>query len=406
MKEWLPKSWRILKYSMHQFKHDGCVYRASALTFETLISLVPLLAVSFTVVSSFPGSEQFVKQIKDFLFTNLLASHSQEIEKYILSFVEQIHNLSALGIMFLVFSALLTLFTIEHALNDIWRVRERRHGLSAFLMYWAVLTLVPILLGLSLAISSYLISLPLFAGTIVTFGLNHGWQLSWLPTLFVLSIFIVLYMAVPNCKVRFKNAFIGALVATFLLEIAKYAFALYIRQFDTYQLIYGAFATIPIFFLWLHLMWFIILFGAEIAHACSLAHIKMKRTVIDPFTQAFCWLQALWRAQKQGKGLTLQSLVAEDEFTYTIEPAEMTNYLIEKKLIKVAEKEELVLARDLGNMTFGEFKQILPWRCPFGSELSSISRDTERLQTYLEQREGLLATVESKPLVDLLKGTN
>lgn len=402
MRAWMFKGWRIMRYSMWRFIEDGCIYRASALTFNTLLSLVPLLAISFTVASSFPQSDQLAQAVRDFLFTNFIVVNAQEIESYFVEFAQQIHHLSDVGVLFLMVTAILTLFTIEQALNEIWRVRERRRGLSAFLMYWAVLTLIPILLVLSLAISSYLVSIPLLNGTMISYGLDHRWVLAWLPTLFTLIIFFMLYFAVPNCRVKGWHAWMGAGFATAMLALVKWGFVWYLGQFNTYQLIYGAFATIPIFLLWLHAVWFIILLGAEIAYACSLENIKHRRVLVDPFTQAYVWLRTLWTAQEQGVVLTPQTLVAEDRFTYAEEPTKMIDYFIAMNFVRFTAKEGLVLTRDLHRLSFGTFRRLLPWRCPTAADLSQVPTILPGLQHCLDQSEQCMAHLDQQSLASLM----
>ena len=135
------------------------------------------------------------------------------------------------------------MFTIERGMNKIWRVSSSRHGVTAFLLYWAILSLAPLMLGLSLAASSYVFSMPLLAD-------QHAVSFFLIISPFFLSLvgFTFLYIVVPNCPVKLKHAFLGGLFAAVLFETAKQGFAYYLSNYHTYELLYGAFASVPIFF--------------------------------------------------------------------------------------------------------------------------------------------------------------
>jgi len=296
------KAWsRFVVYVTRRFIDDGCVYTASALTFTSLLSIVPLMSLSFTVLSAFPVFGEFAMQIEDFLFKHFVAASGEVIHEYLQSFVQQASQLSVIGLTFLFVTAVLLLFTIEQALNKIWRVRAKRKGIAAFLLYWAVLTLSPILLGASMAVSSYVFSLPFIAGTAESIGLSKTLVLTYAPFLLSAFGFTLLYVAIPNCFVSLWHGLVGGFFAAFLFEVAKYGFTFYITNFPTYELLYGALATIPIFFIWMYVSWIIILLGAEVAQACSANYDRRPGTKLDGFTQAYRWLGHLWQAQKEGK---------------------------------------------------------------------------------------------------------
>lgn len=262
---------KIFKHTYHffhlvvvRFKADGLTTRAAALAFATLLSLVPLLTVSFSVLTAFPVFEEFALKIQDFIIQNFVAASAQVVQQHLQNIVHQTSQLSAIGMLFLVATAVLMVFNMELAFNVIWRVKKRRSFLSAFLMYWAVLTLTPILIGIGLIISTYVISLPLISVAANLLGLKKILFYAT-PFLSTLVAFTLLYLAVPNRKVQFRYAVAGGLVASILFEIAKQGFVLYITRFSVYRLIYGALAAIPIFLVWIYLSWLIILFGAVVS---------------------------------------------------------------------------------------------------------------------------------------------
>jgi membrane protein len=363
--------WPIMHYSLRQFFIDDCLYKASALTFTTLLSIVPLMSVSFTVLSAFPQSKVFAQKIQSFIFESFVAGKGKLVESYLQEFAQHVSELSSIGLLFLISSAVMMLFTIEGSMNQIWRVKERRHGVSAFLMYWAILTLVPFLLGVSLAISSYFVSLPFYAGAAKTIGLDYTRYIKWLPTIFAFFIFLILYIAVPNIKIRVRSGLLGAFFATALFSLSKWGFSLYLQQYQTYELLYGAFAIIPIFLVWLYIVWIVVLFGAEIAHACSIGRLSASDKPLDPFSQTLIWLKRLWQAQHNGKILTLHDLTDSDKFRYDLTPIEQLNVLLDSKLVRLTAKGGLILSCDLRTVTLGMLYSKLPWKIPNSHDLPS-----------------------------------
>jgi membrane protein len=164
--------------------------------------------------------------------------------------------------------ALLMMYNIDRALNAIWEVRSGRRFVTKFLIYWAVLSLGPVLIGVSVVVTSYLVSLPLLSDAAAS---GAGRRLLGLtPVLTSAVAFTMVYLVVPNRRVRVLHAMAGGLFAALLFEVAKRGFGLYITQFPTYEAIYGALATIPIFLVWLYLSWIVVLLGAELAHCMSI----------------------------------------------------------------------------------------------------------------------------------------
>lgn len=254
---------RIIKH----FIDDDGLYLASALTVTSLLAIVPLMSVSLTAVSAFPIFQDFIAPMQDFIFANFVPGTSKIIQSYLQEFVSHAEKLSVLGTAFLVVSAVLMMFTIEQAMNRIWHVKVGRPGLAAFFFYWAILLLIPVFMGLSLLLSSYLASLPFLSGSVVGFLIKQVHLLSWLPFFLSIVIFTLLYVVIPNCPVKFSHGLVGAIVAAVLFLALKAGFTFYLRYFHTYELLYGAFAIIPVFFLWVYWVWSIVLLGAEVSYA-------------------------------------------------------------------------------------------------------------------------------------------
>jgi membrane protein len=226
------------------------------------MSLVPLLVVMLSVMTAFPIFAELQQSIEQFVYQNFMPAAGDVVQHYLKGFVSNASKMSAIAIFFLFVVAFFLISAIDKTFNKIWRVSEQRRTITSLAMYWMVLTLGPVLVGASIALTSYFVSL-VSLGDYDVLGLFDLF-LRALPLLSSIVAFVILYMAVPNKAVQFKFAFTGAFVAAVLFELAKKAFALYLTAFPSYQIIYGALATIPIMFLWVYLSWLIVLMGALI----------------------------------------------------------------------------------------------------------------------------------------------
>jgi len=233
---------------------------AGYLSYVTLMSLVPLIVVMLSVMTAFPIFSDIKEIIENFVYQNFLPASGDVVKEHITGFVANTSKMSVIAITFLFLFALLLISAIDASLNKIWRVTAKRRIITAFSMYWMVLTLGPVLVGSSIAATSYIVSL-ISIGDYDLFGLTNI-ALRALPIFASIGAFFVLYTIVPNKVVSIKHALFGAALAAILFEIAKKGFAFYVTQFPSYQTIYGALAGIPILFLWVYLSWLVVLFGA------------------------------------------------------------------------------------------------------------------------------------------------
>ncbi|BCA94496.1 UPF0761 membrane protein [Legionella antarctica] len=355
---------RFFRFVIQHFIQDECAYIASALAFTSLLAVVPLMSVGFAIFSTFPVFHGLADPVQNFIFDNFVPSTGKIIQGYLQQFSSQVTKLSTWGLVFLIITALLVMFTIENAMNKIWRINNSRHGVPAFLLYWAILSLAPVMLGLSLVASSYLFSIPLL--------IDHhapSFLLHLTPFLFSLVGFTFLYMIVPNCPVKFRHAFWGGLFAAVLFETAKKGFAYFLTRFDTYELLYGAFASVPIFFIWIYWVWLITLLGAEISYAFSVHHQRRGGKALDGFSHALLWLYHLWIVQQIGKGLTFNELIDSSSQPFSVDVDEMINALIYQELIHATAEGHYMLSRDLNQVTLYDLTQLLPYRLPTDLEL-------------------------------------
>ena len=398
MKKKLPDKlgyyWRLACYIGQRFYQDSCSYRAATLTFTLLLSLVPLMTVSIAIITAFPMFKAFEVQVQHFIFTNFVPTAGERVQQQLEVFANQASHLSWVGIVFLMVTAILMMFTIERAFNAIWKVRSRRSNIATFLVYWAVLSLSPILVGVSFAFSDYLFSLPWLLNLANQWGLSD-FLIDLIPFVSITMAFTFLYVAIPNAPVKIYHGLIGGIVAAILFESAKNAFAFYMKTFPTYTLIYGTLATVPIFLIWIYLSWNIILLGAQVTNALAYKHNFLSGTKLSGFHQAFRWIGYLWRAQQNSQGLSLAQLVQCDPDDYTVDPTKQLQCLKTAGFIKQTTNNEYVLACDISKMSLFEFYQRLPWRLPNSIDMADLSRPQERalynsLQLFEEKGQEML----------------
>lgn len=248
-----------------RFNQNKLNQAAGYLTYSTMLALVPLIMVVFFIFSAFPVFNEVTGELKQFIFDNFAPNASNMVGEYIDQFVDNSKQMSAVGIVSLIVVALMLINTIDRTLNSIWQDSSIRPTLFSFAIYWLILTLGPIIIATSIGISSYVTALArdfLQSDMGLPFGLK---LLSFIPFMLTWFIFTLIYSVVPNKKVSIKHSAAGALVAAIFFTLGKQAFTWYITNFPSYQLIYGAMATLPIMLLWIQLSWIAILLGAQLA---------------------------------------------------------------------------------------------------------------------------------------------
>jgi membrane protein len=244
-----------------RFRDDRGIQTAGSLTFTTLLALVPLVTVAVALSTAFPVFDQAMEALKGYVSGQLLPEGGVKVTQQFSAFAAKAGRLTAIGIAFLAVTALMLILTVDEVMNRIFRVQRRRGLAQRLLMYWAVLSLGPLLIGASLSMTSFLVGSSL--GYLDLGWLTRG-VLGLMPFFFTCAALALLYLVVPFRRIDVRHALIGAVVAGLLFEAAKRGFALYIANFPTYTLIYGAFAAVPIFLLWLYLSWVVVLFGATL----------------------------------------------------------------------------------------------------------------------------------------------
>jgi len=282
------------------------------------LSLVPLLTIALTLVSAFPVFKEFTQGVDDFFAQNVLPPVvAKTVTRYITQFTDRAGRLTAVGVSFLAVTAVMLMLTIERAFNTIWRIRRPRPLVFRILTYWAVLTLGPLLIGVSLTMTSYLVSASLGFAEQVPGGATV--LLGLVPVLLAIVAFTLLYFLVPNRSLLLRHAVIGGLAAALMFEMMKRGFALYIAKVPSYTLVYGAFATVPIFLIWLYLSWVVALLGAEItALLPSWRYLRAPRELraSTMFRDALEILRVLILAQRASQTPRMREISAEAQIPY------------------------------------------------------------------------------------------
>lgn len=286
---------------VRQYQAKSCQKSAASLTYVTLFATVPMMTVTYSMFSIIPAFQNLGDQLQSLLFQHFLPNSEQDLGKYLKDFSAQARNLTAFGLAFLLVSAYLMLKNIEQNFNGIWGVPRGRRGVANFLLYWAILSLGPLLLGAALAMSTYLTSFRLLVGTYDSLGVFElvfqfaPWVLTW-------AAFTLLFVAVPNCKVSVRHALIGGFFTTLGFQGLKAAFG-WIVGHSSFTLVYGAFAALPLFLLWVNLIWTVILGGAVFVHTIGAHQIVLRDR---NYPDLFASLMILWRCYRASeKGMAV-----------------------------------------------------------------------------------------------------
>ncbi|MBL8305191.1 MAG: YihY family inner membrane protein [Rubrivivax sp.] len=302
-----------LRTLRQRFREDRLGLTAGSLTFTTLIALVPLVTVGLAVFTAFPMFNGFESALEKYFLQNLVPDNiARPVMRSLTQFAAKARSVGAVGLLLLGATALAMVFTIDRALNAIWRVQRPRPLGQRLLVYWAALTLGPLALGVSLSLTSYAVSASKGLVSAMPGGVSlllEGVQFAMLA-----GATAGLFHYVPNTAVRWAHAWAGALFVALAFEGAKKALAWYVNSVPTYSAVYGAFATVPIFLLWIYLGWVIMLLGAVIAAYAPSLQMRVVAREHTPgwrFDLALTVLQRLREARRGPQhGLSLAALAA------------------------------------------------------------------------------------------------
>jgi membrane protein len=373
---------------LRRFYEDRCMQIASSLTFTSLLSIVPIVTVALTMIAAFPVFGELTSALQAFILQNMVPASADVIATYTEQFSDKAARLTAVGIGFLVVTALMTLLTIDRAFNDIWRVRRPRPIVQRIFVYWTLITIGPILMGASLSLTSWLV------GQAV--GLVRGVPgvavalLTVVPILLTALALTLLYLAMPNRRIAVRDAAIGGLLAAVVFELMKRGFAFYVTAVPTYTLVYGALATLPIFLVWIYLSWLVIVFGAVVVAALPEWREGAGQAAPVPgsdFFDALQILNLLWHAHHTGVVVKLPEVLAAA--TVRIECVEqildtMTGAGWASRTVPTG----WVLNRDPGRITVEDVYRLFVFRGEAHRPARSANAELESLVHELSMRMG------------------
>lgn len=262
---------RTLNFSYflwQRFLNDKCFETAGALSYTTLVSLVPLTVAVLAMFAAFPMFEEARDTLINFVFSNFVPAAGETVQKALLDFASNARKLTGISILVMLFSAVSMMNSIEDRLNRIWKVRNHRPWGPRLLLYWAALTLGPIMVVGGIAVTSYVAAVPMFRDASEQLGIGQE-LLKALPFVVTFLTLWLMYTTIPNRRVNKKHTAIGAFLGAILFELARWMFTHYVQHAQNYQQIYGALAIIPLLLLWIYLSWVIVILCASVAASIS-----------------------------------------------------------------------------------------------------------------------------------------
>ena len=342
----------FLRYVIKRFIEDRGLQTASSLTYTSLLGLVPVIAVFLAILSAFPALEAARDQVKEMILAPLAPGVGETVRNALETFLDNAKRLGTMGVIGIAVTSILMLNTIESTLNGIWRVVQRRPLGLKLIVFWALLTLPPILIAASLSLSSYFFDM---ANRVAVFGFADILE-QVTPFVMQAVAFTFLFAATPNRRVRIRDAVRGGLVASLLFGCLKGGFGFYVASATSNQTIYGALAAVPVFLLWVYLSWMVILIGAEVAAALpewrgALAAEQRRRlTSGEQLVAAVGILKVLWRASLEGKAVDRDDIEGVLPGS-TADLGAVVGRLIHLNHVVVTENGGLALASDLDEVS-------------------------------------------------------
>ena len=351
---------RAIQYLASRLFEDRLTAKAAALTFVSLFALVPLLTVTLSIASALPAAGNIEEKLSEFLLQFLLPESSNQVVQYLSTFISQARSLTLAGVAILLVTAILMLRNVEQALNEIWQNRVNRRPLQGVLLYWTVLSLGPVAIGLGLGARAYLFAATNEIGGLNVLGLGTV-LIGLLPFIMSTVGLTCLYVVVPNCQVPWRHALAGGVFAAITFTIARALFTTVMAQ-SSYTLVYGAFAAAPLFLLWLYVTWIIVLAGAVLTHALS-AYQSSEQAGTPLLMKALDTLYLFWLAQQDGRALSDLDVIGANEWSPVAIDAnswrQIRDRLSEVNILQRSERGHYLLSRDLHTVTLADLAGIL-----------------------------------------------
>lgn len=375
---------RLLRHVWTHFQEDRCMAEAASLAYTSLLSLVPLLAVVFGIISIFPVFAEWSERLQNIIIENFMPSAGEQIVPWLNTFLDSVSNLTLPGMLSLIVTALMLLVRIEAAFNRIWRVEKNRTLLNRVVMYWAVLTLVPLLIAAAVAFSAQKVMGLVGDGGGMSPGVYRAamFIVTWL-------MFSSVFILVPNRRVRVKHALSGAFLSAVLFEIIKAGFVGYAANAN-YTVIYGALAIVPIFLMWIYLVWTVVLFGASLAASLTTFSDYSRYETQWPerweFQMAFRLIGHFREAQKRGEALSREQVLELETQASELQLLKLIARMREEQIVTTDDDGNWLLARDLEDLTLADLYRCGDYYLPFG-ETEDLPRQSEWDVIFVESLE-------------------
>ena len=367
----------FFRFLARRFLDDNLFQAAGALSYTTVFALVPLSMVVFGVLSAFPVFGEWSDRLSDYVFSNFVPSAARSVEASLKQFSANIGQLTAAGVIALVVSLLITLNGVEATFNRIWRVKAARPQVGRFLVYWTVLTLGALMAAASLAVSAKFFSMEVFATQ--PGRLLERVMLQLAPVAIEWLAFAAIYRVVPHRTIHWRHAFAGALLAATLFELVKWGIGLYLGSFGSYSKIYGAFAAVPIFLLWIYLSWIAVLLGASLASSISAFRYQPAAIRLPLGFEMYGLLRLLARfneARADGRGLHSDEIQQLEPMLTDSLVQQMLSQLNQISVVARAETGEWLLSRDLDELSLGELYEACGLRIPIAEAMLPCRDDS------------------------------
>lgn len=356
------------RFALQRLNEERLPQVAGSLTFTTVLALVPMLTIALAIFTTFPIFNTFRTSLEAYFIQSVMPKAiANTILGNLNQFASKATRLSAFGAIGLIATTLIMMFTIDRAFNHIWRVKSARPFTQRLVVYWAIMTLGPLLIGVSITVTSYLLGAT--SGMVTSQPLLGAIAYTLLSVLLTTVAYTLLYVTVPNRTVDWRDAACGGLLAAVAFEIAKRLFVVFIAKFPTYTVIYGALAALPIFLLWIYVSWLVTLMGAVLAAALPVVKYERWWHVGTPgsaFIDAMAILAVLHEARSSGANAAVDA------------------HAIRSQTRLGFDESETLLERMLDAGWVGRIKADLPKRTKFGRR-SMEGRDTWVLLANPEQ---------------------
>ncbi|MEM9303243.1 MAG: YihY family inner membrane protein [Pseudomonadota bacterium] len=387
------RSMALVRHLGRQFKRDQALVAAGMLTYATLLSLVPLTTVVVSIVAAMPGASNWNEAIQAFAFEQFVPAARETIQQTVNDLAVGARSVTAAMGAFLVITSIILMHNIETTINRIFRVQQDRSWSSRFMVYWSALTLGPVLLGASLALSSYFFSLRFFASGDAV-GAIVGIGRSVTPIAVSALAFFLIFAVVPNRRVPWRHAALGAVLTALLFEAAKKGFGIYVATFEGYERLYGALAAIPIFLVWIYLSWSIILFGASFT--ASLNSFRFESSTRgwpreDEFVLLLRLLGHLWSAHQDGRSLSDAVLFELEQEANDEQILRLLENLRAGGIIARDQGGDWLLRRDLAQVSLGDLYRTDIYAWP--AQRRYPTRDGT-VESWMARLDGALATAD------------